>query len=168
MSQINDKNKEMAKSALLADHEARQSSGLGSGHTGANIFKQSQKESLKFQKMTEKEKMRYYTRLCVDNRKILDANKGLKTKYMTLVRQNEGVAEEELVDLKTDNRSLRVKLRNLTRTLNGDTKVRKSDVLTTGKNKIGGRNRRLYKTVKDKRAPKKAKVQYVKFQILKN
>lgn len=93
MSQIETKHKEAAEAGAAERKNARINLAKSRGF-GADIFKQGTKDSEQFKHMTDSERVKYYTRLCVENKNILESNKALKNIYMTHVLQNEGVAEE--------------------------------------------------------------------------
>lgn len=158
MSQLETRNKEAADAEAKDRKNARINLAKSRG-VGADIFKQGTKDSEQFKHMSDSERVKYYTRLCVENRNILESNKALKNIYMTQVLQNEGIAEEQLETLKQENRKLRVELSNLVKAVDGDTKVKKEDVL--GSRKTIGGQKKLFKTVKDKGKTSNPNLQYV-------
>lgn len=110
------------------------------------------------QKMTEKEQIRLYTRLCVENDSLQNENKALKTEYIILQKQNNGVADEELQSLKKENATLRVRLNELSRELGDNMKVNRKDVVSFKK-------KTLVKTVGKAKTAGQRKVQFVCFLI---
>ena len=110
LSQIDLRNMDAKKARLLEAKDEKQER-QEEKKNPLKFLKESTKENEYFEKMSDHEKMRLYTRLCVENGKMIEENKALKTEFIILKKQNDGVAEQELVELKARNAKLRITLK---------------------------------------------------------